>query len=422
VAPLKYWLWFTQRHYGSRADQFRLLEYFGTPEAAYFADDQEYELAEGLSRQTRMSLRDKSMERAERILEDCDRLGLRMLTFQDAEYPDRLKHIYDPPVLLYMKGKAFAFDEEVAVGVVGTRKPSPYGIRMAGKLGLELARGGALVVSGIAQGVDGAALQGALRGGGQVVSVLAGGIDVVYPAEHAGLYADVAAMGALISEYPPGTEHRGNHFPVRNRIISGLTLGVVAVEGAVRSGTMITARLALEQDRDVFAVPGPVDAPMSVGTNHLIKMGAARLVESGQDILEEYAARFPHKLRLDKPLSAREEAARLEGLSASLSGGRGMETEVEKCGKEQTDSQKVIDNCESIEYIDWKDGQKELTDDQRDILLVLGKGMHTVDELVELTQIPARRVLSAMTLLQLSGYVTEQPGKRFQTRVIIMME
>jgi DNA processing protein len=422
MATQKYWLWLSERRHCSKTDEFRILEHFGTPEAAYFADAEEYRMIEGISQQSIQSLCDKSLDQSERILEDCDRLDLRIMTFQDADYPDRLKNIYDPPILLYIKGKVFAFDDEVAIGIVGTRKPSPYGVRMAGKLGLELARCGALVVSGIAQGVDSTALQAALRGGGQVVSVLAGGINVIYPSQNGDLYADVAAAGALISEYPPGTEHRGSHFPLRNRIISGLSIGVVTVEAEVRSGTMITARYAIDQDRDLFAVPGPADAPMSTGTNHLIKIGAARLVENGRDILTEYENLFPHKLRLGRSLSAKEEAARLQGIAVTKMPDRKCEEKEENHGIDAERQEKEIDNCERIEYIDWKDGQKELTDDQRDILLALGNGMHTIDDLIELTQIPARRVLSAMTLLQIKGYVTEQTGKRFKTRVMIIME
>lgn len=150
-----------------------------------------------------------------------------------------------------------------------------------------------MIVSGIAQGIDSHALKGALAGGGTVVSVLAGGIDKKYPWESRFLYDDVAAAGALISEYPPGTPHKGMHFPIRNRIISGLSDGVIAVEGQEKGGTMITMDLALEQNRDTFAVPGPADAPMSAGTNRLIRMGWAKLVTSAADVLSEYEGRRP---------------------------------------------------------------------------------------------------------------------------------
>jgi DNA processing protein len=171
---------------------------------------------------------------------------------------------------------------------------------MAGKLGLELARQGALLVSGIAQGLDAAAIRGALKGGGPVVSVLGGGVDVVYPRENRFLYEDVAAAGALISEYPPGTGIQAGHFPVRNRIISGLSLAVVAVECRWKSGTMRTVERALDQDRDVFAVPGPADGPMSEGPNRLIQQGAGQCGAAG--CAPGVCLALSRKLRSPEPL------------------------------------------------------------------------------------------------------------------------
>ena len=188
-------------------------------------------------------------------------------------------------MVLYWKGRQIAFDEEAAIAMVGTRSATPYGVQVASKLSAELTRNGALIVSGMAQGIDAAAVRGALKMGGPVVSVLGGGIDVVYPRYHRDLYEDVAAVGALISEYPPGTETRGANFPIRNRIISGLSVGVVAVESGRYGGTLLTVGHALDQDREVFAVPGPVGAPESEGTNRLIQEGCAKLILNGDDVL-----------------------------------------------------------------------------------------------------------------------------------------
>lgn len=410
MATLKYWLWLTTRAGVGHGEAFRLLEQFGSPEGAYFADREEYRLA-GVGGGSLASLEDKSLDGAERILADCERLGVRILTIQDAEYPERLRQIGDPPCVLYVKGTLFHFDEELAVGVVGAREPSPYGVRMAGKLGLDLARRGVLTVSGIAQGLDSAALKGALSGGGRVVSVLANGVDVIYPLSSRDLYADVAAAGALISEYPPGTAVNPHNFPIRNRIISGLSLGVVAVEAAEeRSGTLITTRLALEQNREVFAFPGPADAPMSRGTNRLIQRGEAKLVLSADDVLVEFAQLYPHKLRTVKPLSRAEEDARLESIPAPE----------EKKKTEGPDKGKV-DKREKRAYITLAEGQGELTDDERDILLALGEHAMTPDDLVDATQIPARRVLSALTMLQLRGHVEEKTGKRFEAAVLLKL-
>ena len=304
MATLKYWLWLTGRAGLSPARRRELVERMGSPESVYFADPGEYTLEENLSETARRSLSDKSMDAAEEILAQCEQLGISLLTIQDAHYPDCLKNIPDPPSVLYYKGKLPDFDRELTIGMVGARECSEYGKTMASRLGLELARSGAVIVSGIAQGIDSHAIKGALAGGGTVVSVLAGGIDKKYPWESRFLYDDVAAVGALISEYPPGTPHKGSHFPVRNRIISGLSDGVVAVEGREKGGTMVTMDLALEQNRDTFAVPGPADAPMSAGTNRLIRMGWAKLVTSSADILAEYEGRRP--IRRPVPLSEQE--------------------------------------------------------------------------------------------------------------------
>lgn len=407
MATLKYWLWLATRRPLRPTDAFRLLEQFGTPEALYFADRGEYELS-GVSAQCRASLEDKNLDCAERILADCERLGVRVLTLQDAGYPERLRQIYDPPCVLYVKGRLFAFDEEVAVGVVGSRNPSEYGKHMAGRLGLDLARSGALVVSGIAQGLDAAALRGALSGGGSVVSVLGGGVDVIYPPQHRWLYEDVAAAGALISEYPPGAGIEGWHFPVRNRIISGLSVGVAVVEAAERSGALITARAALDQDREVFAFPGPADAPMSRGTNRLIQRGEAKLILSAWDILSEFETRFPGRLGRPEPLSKEAEAQRLEA---------GMEEKEPPAVP--SGAGKTVDKEKERAYITLKDQPELFTDDERDILLALGESSMRTDDLVEAVQIPARRVSSALTMLQLRGYVEELSGRRFESTVLL---
>ena len=228
------------------------------------------------------------------MLEDCARDGQFLLTMDDAGYPARLRNIYDPPLLLYGKGSLPLFDDEVAVTVVGTRDCTPYGVRAASQLGYELARQGALLVSGMAKGIDGEALKGALRAGGFTAAVLGGGADVVYPAANRRLYEDIAATGVILSEYPPGTEPKGDHFPVRNRLLSALSLATVVVEAPEKSGALITAATALEQGREVFAVPGPFDAPKSRGCNALIREGAGLVCEAW-DVLSFYESRFPHE-------------------------------------------------------------------------------------------------------------------------------
>jgi DNA processing protein len=241
------------------------------------------------------------------------------------------------------------------------------------------------------------------------VSVLGNGVDVVYPASSRELYDDVAAAGALISEYPPGTEPNGRYFPVRNRMISGLSLGVVVVEGLETSGSLITARLALDQNRDAFAVPGNADAPMSRGPNFLIRRGEAKLVECGWDVLEDYAARYPNKVRYTPALPADAEEQRLNPVTSV----EGLFTDARK---------KVVDKAPNRTYIDLKDCDAELTDDERSILLSLAGCALITDDIIEATQIPARRVLSALTMLQVRGWVEEGPGKQFKALALLKAE
>ena len=406
MASLKYWLWLTGLKGLGAPAALRLLDWFVTPERVYYADPEEYDLVEGLSAFQRKALLDKSMDRAEGVLADCQYLGLRIMTIQDGDYPDRLRQIPDPPVVLYLRGKNIDFDEEAAIAVVGAREPSEYGRKMAARLGLELARGGALLVSGIARGLDSEAIRGALKGGGQVVSVLAGGLDTGYPYTSRFLVEDIAAAGTLISEYPPGTPALGDHYHARNRIISGLSLGVVAVECRLSSGTMITAGRALEQDRDLFAVPGAVDMVMSEGTNRLIQQGA-KLVTCGQDILEEYWSRFPLKLKSSAPLTPEAARQRLERQEERTA----PPAPAKKAAPEENGEEP------KPELIPLDRQKERFTDDQLALLRTMKGQPRSAEALVELTQIPARRVQSALTMLQVDGAVQELPGRRFAPQV-----
>ena len=404
MANVKYWIWLSTRKGLGPLGALRLLERFETPEQIYFAPSERYAQVEGIPSQVQASLRDKDLTRVDEILRDCSRLGLRIMTLQDADYPERLRNISDPPLVLYIRGRMPVLDEEVAIGVVGTRTPTQYGVNMAAKLGYELARGGAVVVSGIAKGLDAAALRGALNAGGTVVSVLGGGTDVYYPKENRYLYEDVAASGALISEYPPGTENKRAHFLIRNRIISGLSMGVVAVECQVRSGTMSTMNRAYDQDRDLFAVPGPIGASMSQGPNDLIQRGA-KLVRCGEDILMEYRSRYPAKVGHDPELVGEAQEQRMEEAVT----GWAEEPEPPRPEKKiPTDGRVLIPKYEE---------KRRFTDEQLMILRLLGDKEYSADEVVEYTQIPVRRVTTALTMLQVCGAVQEGAGRRFAALV-----
>ena len=400
MAGLKYWVWLSEVKGLTNRSKLLLLDHFGTPENVYYADEEEYCLVPGIEPRQIALLAEKSMEQADRILGACSRLGLRLLTMQDGEYPVRLRNIFEPPVLLYVKGSLPVLDEEAAISMVGTRKATPYGIETAEKIAYGLCRQGALVISGAAAGIDSASHRGALRAGGKTVAVLGCGIDVVYPAGNEWLYRDIAASGALVSEYPPGSAAEAWHFPARNRIISGLSLATIVVEAPEKSGALITAGTALEQGRDVFAVPGPIDAPMSRGCNRLVADGAAALITDSWDVLREYEAMYPHKI-----IGGRVELPRTLGYQA----------------REEQSRAKQAETAEMPELprLNLAKNDAGLTDDQITILRALKGGAMQVDDIIEQTDLPTRRVLSALTMMELEGYVGQGGGKHFSLQVIL---
>lgn len=418
MAAVKYWIWLAQLGCGPA---WQVLDHFGSPEQAYFADPEEYELVPGIPGTVKEELKRRDLTEAEWILGECQRLGISVLTWQDAEYPERLKNIDLPPLVLYWKGRWFRFDEEPVLAVAGTRDCSVYGREMAGRMAFELTRLGGLVVTGVVSGCDYAAATGALKAGGPVVCVLAGGLDVPYNTRSPRLYADVAANGALISEYPPGTAHAGPHFLARNRILTGLSLGVVCIEASLGSGTLKVAALAIDQNRDVYAVPANVGAPSSAGTNGLLKKGLAIAVETGGDVLEHYRFRFPELVRRDT-LTPAEETARLEagqGEEAAPAGARTSPAREKGRRKEPAPAENPVDKQDSKVYIDLSDHLAEFTDDERAVLLALAERQMQADELIDRTQIPAGRVLSTLTLLTIRGMVRENPGKRYEALTIL---
>jgi len=402
MAGTKYWVWLSEQKGLPTRMRLQLLEHFGTPENIYYADTEDYLQVEGMNPHLAAQLSDKSTAAADRILGDCERLELRILTMQDADYPVRLRNIYEPPCLLYVKGQLPLIDEEVAIAMVGTRKATPYGIETAQELAYSMAKQGALIVSGGAYGIDTAAHRGALRAGAKTVALLGCGMDVIYPAGNEWLYRDVAAAGALVSEYAPGTPPLGKHFPIRNRIISGLCLATIVVEAPERSGALITAHTALEQGRDVFAVPGPIKAPMSRGCNRMIAAGEASLVADASDVLWEYEARFPHKLHCGHV-----EMPRTMGYQA----------------RQEAAAAKAAEQApEKLTTLDVREGKTTLTDDQVLILKKLKDGEMQVDDLIEAVDLPTRRVLSALTVLEIEEHVIQSSGKRFSLNVELIEE
>ncbi len=293
---LKYWLALNKIPNIGPSTIKKLFDHFGSSEAIWKAQANEFTSVEGLSRlQFESILRGRS--EIDPDVEIKTASGHDILTIDDPDYPELLKNIYDPPSLLYVRGNGGCFNKR-AIAIVGTRKPTVYGLSMAEKFTKELAAMGFVIVSGFAYGIDTAAHHGAVAAGGETIAVFGCGLDTIYPAENIRLAESVVSSGCLISEFPPKTPTSNWTFPQRNRIISGLSLGVIVVEGAQDSGSLITAKSALEQGREVFAVPGPIESDNSKGPHWLIKQGA-KLIESVEDILDELNIVMPNEYKKD---------------------------------------------------------------------------------------------------------------------------
>ena len=405
------WIWLTTLSGVSTQSQLRLLEQFGSPAAVFRAAPEELRTVKGLRRSELSALKSRDLRRAERVLEDCRRMGYHILTMEDPAYPQRLRYIEGPPLVLYYIGELLPFDELPVIAVVGARNSSHYGQSQAYRLGYELARCGGTVLTGIARGIDSRALEGALRAGAKVAAILGNGLDVVYPPENGKLYKAVQSHGCLISEYAPGTPPYGKNFPKRNRIMSGLALAALVVEAGARSGSLITANLALEQGRDVYAVPGNLEEACCVGSNSLLQDGAL-LATSGWDVLQNYQARYPSLLRRFEGETVH---APYQNAPARNEGQRG--TQREKSGQIPSNPEKRIDNAPKRNYIDLQQVSKRLSEEELTVATLLRDGKKHVDELIAESALPAARVSSALTMLEVKGYVTRHSGSFFTSNL-----
>ena len=394
MAQIRYWVWLTALD-GLRSISIRrLIDHFGGPMEIFFAPNGAYDALTDLTDREKQQLLNKDLSRTEKILEKCQMENIDILTIQDAAYPERLRQIADPPVVLYVRGTLPYLDEVPAIALVGTRKASVYGIKMAMRLGQEITAGGGIVVTGLALGIDGAAAKGALMENGPCVGVLGTAIDVNYPSQNSGLIDDVAAVGAVVSEFPPGYPTRSENFPRRNRIISGLCCGTCVVEAPKRSGALITADLSLEQGRDLFAVPGNADSAASMGSNALLR-DCAKAVTCGMDILSEYEGLYPTAVKPD---------ARIFTPSA----GRQTDTQTPKT---------EIDKPVSISYSDLESRLASFTEDQQAVLRALIKGERHVDQIIAESGFSTAKVLSILTILVIRGAVRSLPGKRYSLNI-----
>ena len=418
---LVHWIWYAHRPGLSDRMKVQLLEHFSDPEDIYFADGNAFDHIEGISQEAKESIADKNLKEAEEILRKCRKENLHLLTYRDAAYPIRLKNIPDPPVLLYYKGTLPDFDGSPVIGIVGTRKASAYGLQTAKRMGYQIGRCGGIVVSGMAFGIDGMAMAGALTADQMTVGVLGCGADMVYPLSNRSLFADVERYGCILSEFAPGTPPVKWNFPKRNRIISGLSCGVLVVEAPEKSGSLITARQAADQGRDVFVVPGNIDMPSFVGSNRLLRDGAIA-VSSGWDVLQEYEALYPDKIRKDT-VPSRQTAYADEVEKAAKEGERPMGKVAQKPSiprkkenlKKETDK-KVIDKEHSSPYIDLNDTLPKLSEEERAIVSALKNGQRLVDDVIAETGLTTGKILANLTMLELKGIIKRHPGKQISLK------
>jgi DNA processing protein len=344
----------------------RFLERFEAPGAVFRASAADLLSVEGVGERVVGEIQRGSFEkRVERELSLLQKVGGTIVTLDDETYPSRLKNIYDPPPVLYMRGQ-LRKEDEVAVSIVGSRKTSSYGRAMTERVSQDLASRGVTIVSGMARGIDSVAHQGAISAGGRTIAVLGCGVDVVYPPENRNLFRDIIDHGAVLSEFPMGSPPEGSHFPKRNRIISGLSMGVVVVEAGQRSGSLITANCALEQGRDVFAVPGNIGMESSRGTNQLIKQGA-KLVESSQDILIEIIPQWQREDETAPPV---------------------------------------------------EDPVKHLPEEQQCLYGLLAETPIHIDEIIRESQLEPGKVMSLLLELELKGFVSQWPGRCFSRKAL----
>ena len=414
---LVHWIWLAHRPKLSDWSKRMLLEHFRDPEEIYYADAATLGQCVELNAEGTESLKDKDLASCQEILEQCSRLNLHILTMQDAAYPGKLKNISDPPLVLYYKGQLPQFDENPVIGVVGTRKASAYGLTAAKRMGYQIAKCGGIVVSGMAYGIDGMAMSGALTAGKETVGVLGCGADIVYPVSNRNLFRDVERYGCIISEFAPGTPPAKWNFPKRNRIISGLSNGVLVVEAPEKSGALITANLALEQGRDVFVVPGNIDQPGFVGSNRLLRDGGT-VVSSGWDILSEYEALYPGKIREDgDPCHITADLQEAEKVAAQQEKPQPKVAQKPKLPGNKRDVQKdfkkkAIDKSSSGSYSDVNDLLSRLSGDERIVAAALKNGERLVDDVIAETGLSTGKILAVLTMLELKGVIRRLPGKR----------
>lgn len=397
MSRLSYWLWLSAKEELTALIKFQLLECFGSAEHLFAMSRQELIEKTRLNKKQIDALSDKSLKRADEIQFNCEKLGITILTIEDTAYPEILCSIPDPPIVLYVKGKIPDLERRPAIGIVGTRRATPYGMTMAGEFGKQLATAGMTIVSGMALGIDGAAMRGAISAGGKTIAVFAGGLNICYPPEHNFLMGDIQLTGAVISENPPSTPHKGFLFPIRNRIISGLSRAVLVVEAPARSGALITAHQALDQGREVFAIPANIDAPNSMGCNHLIRDGEAAIACEPNDILREVGLSPIYGSK--KPIKQPEQIHYDDRQTIEEMWNRILK---HNDNEEQNQEKQNINKPDCIPELQ--------NQDQKEIIEAILNGAETAEDILEQLDLPVARVMTELTMMELDGILKRENG------------
>lgn len=400
MSELKYWLWLTLKKGLSNRKITFLLDHFGTPEKVFYASGEALGALSELLPRERKLIQDKDMQKVYRVVAICKKKNIKILTFDSPYYPKTLASVYDPPYVLYARYRErIDLNEHATIAVVGTRKSTSYGNSAARALGKTLTENGMTVVSGMAEGIDTHAALGALSAGGKTVAVLGCGVDVCYPPENKKLMDKIIDRGLVLSEYPPGSPPSSKHFPVRNRIISGLSLGTIVVEAPKRSGALITARIAGEQNREVFSVPGDITRKKSVGSNLLLQEGA-KPVLSAEDVLCEFRDVYGDLLEKNRTVPG--------GSFAELSDlvTEEPEKKAQKPKKKQAapPMQPVPAASPAI--------PENLDETEKAILSLLSREMKHIDELAE-QGFSLQALTATLTMLEMKGLIRAHPGKHY---------
>lgn len=399
MSAIEYWLWLSTSAKLSPRAKAVLLKHYGSPEAMYEAPKGEITKLLGRRGEGAEVLERRDLSSALRTIDRCKMQNIEVISIDDPRYPVRLKNIYAPPHIIYVKGRLPKIDEEPAIAVIGTRNASPYGIKMGRKLGFEISKCGGVVISGLTKGIDAAGAEGALIADGKCIGVL----GMPHELARGKMVDELAVRGALISEYPPGAGVCRQFFRARNRIAAGLSIGVVVVEAPFKSGTKLFVDEAVEQGKEIFAVPGNADAENCAGTNLMLKDGAKPVTE-GWDVMSEFAKLYPDKIKRS--------TERIPGTCVKPEQNEAVKTE-----KTHKDTKKVIDKPDTTEYIDLKKQLESLSETQLAIVSAMDREAMQVDEIIERTGLSPAKVLADLTLLQIKGCVSQQSGKRFTLNI-----